>query len=105
MQPLFWALYNAKYNPLQFCTPTTGQHIARYRDNWVRIIEQSVIPCISSIRSLGYTRNTRKAIGRQQNSFWVISLVVEIVVVVEVVVVVSSSSSISSSSNSSSSSK
>ena len=83
MQPLFWALYNAKYNPVQFCTPTSGQHIARYRDN---------------------TRNTRKAIGRQQNNFSVISLVVEIVVVVEVVVVVSSSSSISSSSSSSSSS-
>ena len=34
MRPLFWALYNAKYNPV-FCTPTSGQHIARYRDNWV----------------------------------------------------------------------
>ena len=39
MQPLFWALYNAKYNPVQFCTPTSGQHIARYRDNWIRIVD------------------------------------------------------------------
>ena len=37
MRPLFWVIYNAKYNryPVQFCTPTSGQHIARYRDNLV----------------------------------------------------------------------